>query len=663
MFLRYRRLQAGRRARRRPADLARCSTGSASSREFRGGLRVTTARGDGRRPDGAHRPGAARARRADQPARAARGRAVRRGRRPVHRRARPTRSSTARRSTSAWSARSSTCAPRRCSTSSRPAGSRSISTVAPDADGQVHNVNADTAAAALAVALGAEKLLVLTDVEGLYRDWPDSDDVIGEISPEALAELMPTLASGMVPKMAACLDAVSGGRPAGHRRRRPGAARRAARDLHRRGRRHPGAARRRDQDPHRALPADAQGADMSDRRSERYAGAVMNTFGPPKLVLVRGEGAHVWDADGKALPRPARRHRRQRARPRPPGARRGVTDQLATLGHVSNFFATEPQVELAERLLALLGHDAGRVFFTNSGTEANEAAFKLTRRTGRTHLVAAEGGFHGRTMGALALTSKAGLPRAVRAAARRRHLRAVRRRRRARGRRRRRDRRGRPRADPGRGRRRRRRPPATSRAAREITTRARRAAVARRGADRHRPHRRLVRPPPTAASTPRRRHAGQGPRRRHPDRRLHRPSATPATLLEPGNHGTTFGGNPVACGGRARRARHDRDARACSTTRPASGEQLARRPRATTRWSPRCAARAADRARARPPTASAAGRRRPRWTPASSSTPARPTGSGSRRRWCSPTTQADAFLAAWPAILDAAHDASDASTP
>jgi acetylglutamate kinase len=88
-----------------------------------------------------------------------------------------------------------------------------ISSVAPDELGRVHNVNADTAAAALAVALGAEKLLVLTDVEGLYRDWPDSDDVIGHISPEGLEELMPTLASGMVPKMKACLNAVRGGVP------------------------------------------------------------------------------------------------------------------------------------------------------------------------------------------------------------------------------------------------------------------------------------------------------------------------------------------------------------------------------------------------------------------------------------------------------------------
>ena len=88
-----------------------------------------------------------------------------------------------------------------------------ISSVAPDVEGIAHNVNADTAASALAVALEAEKLLVLTDVEGLYRDWPDSEDVIGEISPESLADLMPTLSSGMVPKMTACLRAVEQGVP------------------------------------------------------------------------------------------------------------------------------------------------------------------------------------------------------------------------------------------------------------------------------------------------------------------------------------------------------------------------------------------------------------------------------------------------------------------
>jgi acetylglutamate kinase len=88
-----------------------------------------------------------------------------------------------------------------------------ISSVAPDVDGVVHNVNADTAAAALAAALGAEKLLVLTDVEGLYQDWPSSSDVVGEISPEALGELLPSLSSGMVPKMQALLQAVTDGVP------------------------------------------------------------------------------------------------------------------------------------------------------------------------------------------------------------------------------------------------------------------------------------------------------------------------------------------------------------------------------------------------------------------------------------------------------------------
>lgn len=88
-----------------------------------------------------------------------------------------------------------------------------ISSVAPDEDGLVHNVNADTAAGALAAALGAEKLLVLTDVEGLYRDWPNSDDVIGQISPEALEALLPSLSAGMVPKMRACLTALRGGVP------------------------------------------------------------------------------------------------------------------------------------------------------------------------------------------------------------------------------------------------------------------------------------------------------------------------------------------------------------------------------------------------------------------------------------------------------------------
>ena len=86
-----------------------------------------------------------------------------------------------------------------------------VASIAPDIHGAVHNVNADTAAAALAVALGAERLVVLTDVEGLYADWPNSDSIIKELSASELRELMPTLESGMIPKMEACLRAVEGG--------------------------------------------------------------------------------------------------------------------------------------------------------------------------------------------------------------------------------------------------------------------------------------------------------------------------------------------------------------------------------------------------------------------------------------------------------------------
>jgi acetylglutamate kinase len=91
-----------------------------------------------------------------------------------------------------------------------------VSTVAPDADGVLHNVNADTAAAALAVALGARKLVVLTDVEGLYARYPDPDTLISQLTTEELSELLPGLESGMVPKMEACLRAVEGGVPAAH---------------------------------------------------------------------------------------------------------------------------------------------------------------------------------------------------------------------------------------------------------------------------------------------------------------------------------------------------------------------------------------------------------------------------------------------------------------
>ena len=145
----------------------------------------------------------------------------------------------------------------------------------------------------------------------------------------------------------------------------------------------------------------------------RYSSSLMNVFGTPQRVLVRGAGCLVWDADGKeyldllggiAVNALGHAH---------PFVTSVIASQLATLGHVSNFFTSPTQVALAEKLLELAHAPAGsKVFFSNSGTEANEAAFKLARRnTGdgtvkRTTIIALEGAFHGRTMGALALTAK-----------------------------------------------------------------------------------------------------------------------------------------------------------------------------------------------------------------------------------------------------------------
>jgi len=137
---------------------------------------------------------------------------------------------------------------------------------------------------------------------------------------------------------------------------------------------------------------------------ERYARSLIGVYGRPKTVLMRGQGCYVWDADGKryldllagiAVNALGHGH---------PAVVEALCRQAASLIHVSNFFATPPQIELAERLLGVAGAPAGSaVFFANSGTEAIEAAIKLSRRTGRTGMVAAEAAFHGRTTGALAL--------------------------------------------------------------------------------------------------------------------------------------------------------------------------------------------------------------------------------------------------------------------
>ncbi|MEV4633148.1 acetylornithine transaminase [Rhodococcus coprophilus] len=137
----------------------------------------------------------------------------------------------------------------------------------------------------------------------------------------------------------------------------------------------------------------------------RWAGSLMNNYGVPKLALVAGDGAVVTDADGMqyldllggiAVNSLGHRH---------PAILEAVTAQLGQLGHVSNLYASAPVVELAEQLLGHFGQP-GRAFFCNSGTEANEAAFKIARLTGRPKIIACEKAFHGRTMGALALTGQ-----------------------------------------------------------------------------------------------------------------------------------------------------------------------------------------------------------------------------------------------------------------
>jgi acetylornithine/N-succinyldiaminopimelate aminotransferase len=144
---------------------------------------------------------------------------------------------------------------------------------------------------------------------------------------------------------------------------------------------------------------------------------MMNNYGTPQTVLERGEGVHVWDADGRryldlyagiAVNALGHAH---------PAVVEAVSTQVRTLGHTSNFFVTEPALALAERLVELLdvpidgaavhaGRAPARVVFGNSGAEAVEAAFKIGRRTGRPGFVAAQNAFHGRTMGALALTGQ-----------------------------------------------------------------------------------------------------------------------------------------------------------------------------------------------------------------------------------------------------------------
>ena len=264
-----------------------------------------------------------------------------------------------------------------------------------DGDGVVYNVNADTAAAALAVALGAAKLVVLTDVAGLYRDWPASTEVISQLRASDLEKLLPALSAGMIPKMEACLTAVRGGVPQAHvldGRLEHAILLEIFTDS--------GIG---------TMVKETTAMSESEALRERFEAAMMPNYGTPPLALARGEGCRVWDADGNqyldliagiAVSALGHAH---------PAIVEAVSGQVGKLAHTSNLFVHEPGVRLAERLLGLLNADGqARVFFCNSGAEANEAAIKLVRRARGTDkpFVAAIGSFHGRTMGSLSITGK-----------------------------------------------------------------------------------------------------------------------------------------------------------------------------------------------------------------------------------------------------------------
>ena len=149
----------------------------------------------------------------------------------------------------------------------------------------------------------------------------------------------------------------------------------------------------------------------TEQMAARWSAVMMSNYKTPPVALARGAGASVWDVDGREFTDLLGGIATTILGHAHPKVVEAISTQAATLGHVSNLAMHEPGLVLAERLLELAGRP-GRVFFCNSGAEANEAAFKISRLTGRPEVVTAEGSFHGRTMGALALTGQPAKARA-----------------------------------------------------------------------------------------------------------------------------------------------------------------------------------------------------------------------------------------------------------
>ena len=387
-----------------------------------------------------------------------------------------------------------------------------VSTIGSDPTGQAYNINADTVAGAIAAALGAEKIVYLTDVEGLLRDVDDPASLISRIGVD---ELQAMLDDGRARGRHDPEDRRVRARGRGRRRRRPTCSTAASRTC-----------------CCWSCSATSGVGTMVTAHEEpcRHEHATVARSCRPirrqPVTFVRGEGIRAVGRRRQALPRLPLGPGGHEPRPQPiPASPRRSPTQARTLLHVSNLFGTEPGLEVARTLDRLLGGGRadGQVFFCNSGAEANECAIKLARKCGGR-------GRHVVVSGLRRRSTAARSPRCTPPASREKHeafqplpegfrhvalddLDALERGARPVGGR------GAARAGAGRGRREPGRRPSTSHGVRRAVRRAGHAAHGRRGADRPRPHGTVVRAPALRRPA-RRRDDGQGARQRRADRRL-----------------------------------------------------------------------------------------------------------------------------------------------
>ena len=271
-----------------------------------------------------------------------------------------------------------------------------VATIGADPSGQSYNINADTAAGAIAAALEATKLVYLTDVDGVRSDRSDPGSRLSSISTRRLRGMVDdgSVDGGMIPKVLSCVDAVESGVASAHILDGRQAHALLLEIFTREG-------------VGTMITRERRGDPMT--QDAVHDGRIMATYPPRPVTFVRGSGSLLWDEQGReyldflgglAVTSLGHSH---------PAVARAVCEQAGTLLHVSNLFGTLPQIEVAETLDRLIDSGPGRVFFCNSGAEANEAAIKLARKwggRGKHVVVSAYGSFHGRTLATLHATGQ-----------------------------------------------------------------------------------------------------------------------------------------------------------------------------------------------------------------------------------------------------------------